>query len=211
MLSDLLHRLRTLFRRKSVEAELDEELRAHLQREVEKHVRSGLPREDAARRARLEFGGLDQVKEECRDARGVNFIETLFQDTGYGLRVLAKNPGFTAVAVLTLALGIGANTAIFSVVNAVLLRGLPYRDADRLVMVFGSNPAWGQDRIPLCVADFEDWKASNHAFDRPTAFGTNLLRLYQRSRTSADPWSRDQSRLFLHPWRRARTRPQLPA
>jgi hypothetical protein len=211
MLSDLLHRLRTLFRRKSVEAELDEELRAHLQREVEKHVRSGLPREDAARRARLEFGGLDQVKEECRDARGVNFIETLFQDTGYGLRVLAKNPGFTAVAVLTLALGIGANTAIFSVVNAVLLRGLPYRDADRLVMVFGSNPAWGQDRIPLCVADFEDWKASNHAFDRPTAFGTNLLRLYQRSRTSADPWSRDQSRLFLCPWRRARTRPQLPA
>ena len=211
MLSDLLHRLRTLFRRKSVEAELDEELRAHLQREVEKHVRSGLPREDAARRARLEFGGLDQVKEECRDARGVNFIETLFQDTGYGLRVLAKNPGFTAVAVLTLALGIGANTAIFSVVNAVLLRGLPYRDADRLVMVFGSNPAWCQDRIPLCVADFEDWKASNHAFDRPTAFGTNLLRLYQRSRTSADPWSRDQSRLFLCPWRRARTRPQLPA
>jgi len=211
MLSDLLHRLRALLRRKSMEAELDEELRAHLQREVEKHVRSGLPREDAARRARLEFGGLDQVKEECRDARGVNFIETLFQDTGYGLRVLAKNPGFTAVAVLTLALGIGANTAIFSVVNAVLLRGLPYRDADRLVMVFGSNPAWGQDRIPLCVADFEDWKASNHAFDRPTAFGTNLLRLYQRSRTSADPWSRDQSRLFLCPWRRARTRPQLPA
>ena len=211
MLSDLLHRLRTLFRRKSVEAELDEELRAHLQREVEKHVRSGLPREDAARRAHLEFGGLDQVKEECRDARGVNFIETLFQDARHGLRMLAKNPGFAAVAVLTLALGIGANTAIFSVVNAVLLRALPYRDPDRLVMVFGSNPAWSQDRIPLCVADFEDWKVSNHAFDRPTAFGTNLLRLYQRSRTSADPWSRDQSRLFLCPWRRARTRPQLPA
>jgi putative ABC transport system permease protein len=157
-----------------MEAELDEELHAHLERQVEKYVRSGLPSEDAARRARLEFGGLDRVKEKCRDARGVTFIETLLQDARYGLRVLAKNPGFTAVAVLTLALGIGANTAIFSVVNAVLLRALPYREPGRLVMVFWSNPAWGQDRIPLCVADFDDWKASNHAFDRPTAFGTNL-------------------------------------
>jgi len=97
----------------------------------------------------------------------------LLQDLRYGLRMLAKNPGFTAVAVLTLALGIGANTAIFSVVNTVLLRALPYRDTGRLVMVFWSNTAWGQDRIPLCVADFDDWKASNHAFDQPTVFGTN--------------------------------------
>ena len=100
MFSDLLHRLRALLRRTPLEAELDEELRAHLEREVEKYVRSGLPGEEAARRARLEFGGLDQVKEECRDARGVNFVETLFQDARHGLRVLAKNPGFTAVAVL---------------------------------------------------------------------------------------------------------------
>jgi putative ABC transport system permease protein len=98
----------------------------------------------------------------------------LFQDLCYACRMLRKSPAFTGVAVLTLALGIGANTAIFSVVNAVLLRALPYRDPNGLAMVFWKNPAWGQDRIPLCVADFDDWKASNRAFDQPTAFGTNL-------------------------------------
>jgi len=97
-----------------------------------------------------------------------------FQDLRHACRMLRKSPAFTAVAVLTLALGIGANTAIFSVVNAVLLRALPYRDPNGLAMVFWKNPAWGQDRIPLCVADFDDWKASNRAFDQPTAFGTNL-------------------------------------
>ncbi len=101
---------------------------------------------------------------------GWGWLEELAQDVRYGLRMLAKNPGFTTVAVITLALGIGANTAIFSVVNAVLLRTFPYKDPGRLVMVFGSVPAWGQDRIPLCVADFDDWKASNHAFEQPTVF-----------------------------------------
>ena len=135
MLSDLLYRLRALFRRKSMEAELDEELRAHVARQVEKYIQSGLTREEAARRARLEFGGLEQVKEECRDARGVNFIQTLVQDVRYGLRMLAKNPAFTAVAVLTLALGIGANTAIFTLVNAVMLKSLPVANPQELYRV----------------------------------------------------------------------------
>jgi len=102
---------------------------------------------------------------------GWNWLEDPLQDVRHALRMLVKNPGFMAAAVITLALGIGANTAIFSVVNAVLLRAFPYRDPGRVVMVFWRNAAWGQDRIPLCVADFEDWKASNHAFDQPTVFG----------------------------------------
>ncbi|MGD0009145.1 MAG: ABC transporter permease [Terriglobia bacterium] len=133
MLSDPLYRLRALFRRKSMEAELDEELHAHVAYQVEKYIQSGLTREEAARRARLEFRGLEQVKEECCDARGVSFVETLIQDVRYGLRMLARNRLFTIVAILTLALGIGANTAIFSVMDVMLLRALPVKNPQELV------------------------------------------------------------------------------
>jgi len=133
VIGDLLFRLRALFRRKSMEAELDEELRAHFDHQAEKYFQSGLPLEEAKRRVKLEFGGLDLVKEECRDARGVNFLETTIQDLRYGLRMLRKNPGFTAVAVVTLALGIGANTAIFSLTYAVILKSLPVPNPGELV------------------------------------------------------------------------------
>jgi predicted permease len=104
-------------------------------------------------------------KEEYREKRSLPMIETLVQDLRYGLRQLRRNPGFTVVAVLTLALGIGANTAIFSVVNTVLLRPLPYRDADRLVMVWGYDRPHGYNTDQVSPPDFRDWQSQNHIFE----------------------------------------------
>lgn len=133
MLSDLWIRGRSLFRRRSVERELDEELRFHLERQVEKYVQSGMSREEGQRRARVAFGGVELAKEECRDARGFNLIESVWEDLRYALRALGRNPGFTAVAILTLAVGIGADAAIFNTANAALWRSLPVADPQSLV------------------------------------------------------------------------------
>jgi len=165
MLSDLLIRLRALFQRNAVENELDDELRFHFDRQVEKFVQSGLPLQEARRRARLTIGGSDQIKEECREARGMYVLETLVQDIRYGLRMLRKSPGFTVVAVLTLALGIGANTAIFNVVHATLLQPLPTRHASRLVVIWVNNLGHGWSRIGPTGQDYLDWKEQSKSFD----------------------------------------------
>jgi putative ABC transport system permease protein len=164
MLNDLLFRLRALFRRGVMEAEMDEELRSHFENQVEKLVASGMPREEAVRRARLAFGGYEQLKEECREARGVSLVETIVQDAHYALRMLRNNPGFTGVAILTLALGIGANTAIFSVIDSVLLRPLSYSDPAGLVMIWENSSQHPNPHNVVSPPDFLDWQTRNTVF-----------------------------------------------
>ena len=168
MLSDIFFRLRSLFRRNRVEAELDDELRFHFEQQVEKCIRSGMTREEARRQARLSVGGIDQVKEECREERGVQHMENLLQDLRYGWRMLVKKPAFTIVAVLTLALGVGANTAIFSIVNAVLLRSLPYRDPDRLVRIFFNEPGVGLRDVRFSKPELDDLQTRAGVFEDVT-------------------------------------------
>jgi putative ABC transport system permease protein len=149
-----------LFRKSKVEDELDDELRFHLENLTGEHIAQGISPEDARFTALRELGGVEQHKEECRDVRGLRWLEDLIQDLRYGIRILRRNPGFTAVAVITIALGIGANAAIFSFVDAALLKQLPYREPDRLVRVYdsGGSPVFCSRR------ELASWRTEATAF-----------------------------------------------
>jgi putative ABC transport system permease protein len=168
LLSELRVRFRALFHRRAVEAELEEELRFHLERQAEAYALAGVPPDEAVRRARLRFGGVDGVKEECREARGVSLFETILQDLRYGLRLLAKSPALTIAAILTLTLGIGANSAILSAVHRALLRPLPYPEPERLVVLYGTSALGG--RAPFSVPTFLDVQAQGRAFEAMATF-----------------------------------------
>ena len=165
-------RWRSLFRRRDVEQELDDELRDHLERKNEEYIHQGLSPEEARHSALRAMDGLEQRKEECRDARGVNKLENLLRDLRGGLRMVAKSPAFTSVAVLTIALSIGTNTAIFTVVKTVLLDPLPYPEPDRIVQVMLFSPDWaiGKNYNITSIPKFIIWREHTEVFDKIAAY-----------------------------------------
>src|SRR6266540_980622 len=177
LLSKLKTALRALLRRMRVERELDEELRHHIERQAEQNIRLGMSPEESRHAALRAFGGVEQAKERCRDARGVRWIEELWQDLRYGARTLVMNPGFTSVAVITLSLGVGANTAIFSLVNAVLLRPLPFPQSERIMTIWAEAPAEGIAKQSVAPGNYTDLKAQQTVFDEIAALTRSEMNL----------------------------------
>lgn len=162
--ADILRlRLRSLLSRKRVEQELEEEVRYHLDRQTEENISAGMPPDEARYAALRAVRDIEQRKEQCREARGVNLIENTGQDLRYAIRRLRKNPGFALFTVLVMTLGIGANTAVFSVVNAVLLKPLAYRDPGRIVTLT-ANWSGNAESKEVALPDFEDWQRQSTAF-----------------------------------------------
>jgi len=159
---------RNLFRRSAVERALDEELQSSVALLTQEKMREGLPPSEARRRALMELGGIEQVKEDVRALRAGCLVEEFAKDVRYALRTLARSPGFTAVAVLTLALGIGANTGLFSIVNGVLLNPLRYSEPDRLLALYSRTPTYDQSSVSY--PNYQDWVRENRSFSALAAY-----------------------------------------
>jgi putative ABC transport system permease protein len=164
----LMARLRALFQRESVLRDIEEELRIHVEMETEENIRRAMAPDEARARALKTFGDLVRNTERGYDIRGGGWLETLWHDLRYGLRIMLKNPGFTLIAALTLALGIGANTAIFSLIDAALLRGLPYREPERVAVLWNSNPPMAE--FPPSNADVAAWREGTQSFAHVAGF-----------------------------------------
>ena len=165
-----IQRLKSLFRKQSLDNELDAEMASHLEFAIEENLRRGLSPEEARRQALLRFGGVEQTKEEQRDARSLPLLEVPLQDARYALRTFGRDRSFTAIAVLILALGIGANIAVFSVVNTILLRPLPFRDPERLAWLASSRGVGGLSFITYTVAAYEEIQRHNQSFQAVTSY-----------------------------------------
>ena len=175
-------RFRSLAKRKRVETELDKELHYHIQRQTEENIAAGMDAREAREAASRMFGGVSKIEEECRDMRKTQYLENFLQDLRYAVRMLGKSPSFTVVIVLTLALSIGANSAIFSVIDGVLLKPLPYPQADRIARVFYRSAEY--PRFPLNPWDFLDFRARNRSFEN---FAIYTHADVQLSGTGSDP------------------------
>ena len=170
-------RLRSLFRRETVDQELDEELRNHVERETEDNVARGMSPSEARRAALIALGGLEQRKQQCRETRGVHWIHDLGQDLLYGLRKMRRDPGFTIAALLIVALGIGANTAVFSADHALLFRTLPYKDAGRLVELLQRSLTDAPvDTEPVAPGNNFDLQANGGPSSKPWRRGGRRVR-----------------------------------
>jgi putative ABC transport system permease protein len=170
-------RLRSLLRRERVDQDLDDELRYHIERKIEENIAGGMTAQEARRRALLEMGGIEKRKEECRAARRVTWLQDLAQDVRYGLRLLGRNRGFAAAAILTLALGIGATVAIFSIVDTLVLKPLPFSTAARLVRLESVFASSGRGSGIVSYPNFIDWRARNHLFVGMAVFDTRAFTL----------------------------------
>src|SRR6266516_2815635 len=190
-------RLRSLFRWMQADQELDDELRDHLERKTEEYVAQGMTQEEAHRRARIDLGGIEKTKEKCRDARRVNWIQDFVQDLRFGLRVLRKSPGFTAAVVLTLALGIGATTAIFTLIDAVMLKSLPVANPKQLYRLGDNNNCCvmvgtqnGGSFVLYSYPLYEDVRNHTPEFSELAAFSSYLSDLsIRRGGSAAEPYN----------------------
>ena len=161
----ILRRITNLFHQSKLDEEIEAELRAHIEMRTADNIAAGMPPEKARRDALMRFGNRVTMKERVTEADAQMCLDSLWQDLRYGLRMLRKSPGFTTVAVLTLSLGIGANTAIFSLVNAALFRELPYRHAERLAFLWQNNQRTGETEGTVSYPNFADWRAQSHSFE----------------------------------------------
>src|ERR1041385_8158969 len=172
----LRDRIRALRQREDVINDIDREMRLHLEMQVDANIRAGMSQLEAHKHAMRSFGNLNRAVDAAYDVKGGGIFETLVQDIRYGVRMLAKHKAFTSIAVITLALGIGANTAIFSVVNELLLQPLPYPNADRLVMLWEITPE-GRHQNSTSRGNFRVWREQNTSFEGMAAFSDQRINL----------------------------------
>src|SRR5262249_2077858 len=177
MLSGLKSALRASLRRSRAERELDEELRYHIEQQTEQNIRMGMSPDEARYAALKAFGGIEQSKERSRDARGARWLEDIWQDLRYGARMLMKSPGFTLVAVITLGLGIGANTTIFSAVESLMLHPFSFPDQDRLAVIYEQNLSARLIRARVTPGSLRDWREQSQTFEQFISLETDFFDL----------------------------------